>query len=137
MGVYVLGGPVEYWWGVRWHSPEHYRFLLWVAQIQSCLVEAGHLVYTPNRAFRGAWNDRMQKVNDLAIKMSDGFIYTTPPGVVAYGTQAEVNFAMGTATPTFHCPPGDASKIKHLLLPLDDPYAKVKAKEKPWTRGPA
>jgi len=120
-----LARPIDYWWNENWHTPMHYKFLLWHAQIGRLLVEAGHSVYFPDQAFKGAWDEVNQEVNDFAIKTRDVFIFTTPPGVPAYGTRSETELAVDCGLEVYHVPPGHAEYISHLLVPLDDPYSDV------------
>lgn len=126
--IVFLAGPVDYWWHENWHTHEHYKYLLWREQIQRALIEAGHLVYMPWGAFKGAWDEKAQKVNDTALLLCDAVVYLTPPGVPAYGTDAEVVVAQEAGIPVFWAPPGDLSDVFAVITPLDDPYGSVHRK---------
>lgn len=120
-----LAGPIDYWWNENYHTPAHYRYLLWKEQMARCLIEAGHLVYRPDQAWKGAWEEGAQVVNDRALEICDVFVYLTPPGVPAYGTEAERDAARRHGLQVLHAPPGNKEQVKSLLVPLDDPYGMV------------
>lgn len=123
-----LAGPIDYWWNENWETPAHIEYLDWRKQINQWLVEAGHCVYRPHEAIKGAWDESFQAVNDTAIRLSDVFIYLTPRNVPAYGTAAERDFASTIGKPVLWAPPGDTSQIDDLIVPLDDPYGSVNRK---------
>lgn len=123
-----LAGPIDYWWNENYHTHAHYKYLLWKEQVARALVEAGHLVYRPDQAFKGAWVEKAQGVNDFALGLVDSVVYLTPPGVPAYGTDAEVIVAGDMGKPVYHAPPGNTKEIAHLLYTLDDPYGDVHRK---------
>jgi hypothetical protein len=81
----MLVGPIDFWWNENWDTPQHRTYKGWRNKVNRRLVEAGHLVYRPHEAFKGAWNERAQAVNDAAISIADCLVNLTPPGVPAYG----------------------------------------------------
>lgn len=123
-----LAGPIDYWWNENWETPEHIAYMEWRDHIRVRLVEAGHCVYLPHQAIKGAWDESMQAINDLAIEICDAFVYLTPPGVPAYGTEAETKHARALGKRVGHAPPGSHWQIDDLLFRLDDPYGKVHRK---------
>lgn len=123
-----LAGPIDYWWNENWESAEHIAYLEWRKKVNRLLVEAGHLVYRPHEAIKGAWDESFQAVNDLAIELCDVFVYLTPEGVPAFGTEAEKNVAKGLGKEILWAPPGDTRLISGLIKPLDDPYGDVNRK---------
>lgn len=123
-----LAGPIDYWWNENWESPAHIEYVEWRKTVNKMLVEAGHLVYRPHEAIKGAWDESMQAVNDLAISLCDVFVYLTPPNVPAYGTEAERKQAEARGLEVLHAPPGSAFEIRNLIVPLDDPYGNVQRK---------
>jgi hypothetical protein len=120
-----LAGPIDYWWNENWETPAHLQYLSWRKFVNQALVEAGHLVYRPHEAIKGAWDESMQAVNDLAIEICDIFVYLTPVGVPAYGTEAEKNTARRLGKQVLWAPPGDLEQVKNLVVPLDNPYSNV------------
>lgn len=127
--IITLIGPVDFWWHENWLSSAHKEYMSWREKVKSDLVESGHLVYQPSGAFKGAWQERAQKVNNLALSLSDVVINLTPPGIPAYGTEAEERLVRGFyQADIFHAPPGDFSQIAFLIDPLEDPYSNVHRK---------
>lgn len=126
--IVFLAGPVDFWWNENWNSPQHLGYKMWRKDINDALINAGHLVYRPHESFKGAWVEKAQEVNNCALRLCDCVIYLTPPIVPAYGTKAEVELAEMMGKPTYWAPPGDTSKIEHLIIPLDDPYGDVNRK---------
>lgn len=126
--IIFLAGPIDYWWNENWHRPAHLDYMKWRQCVNDSLVEAGHLVYRPHEAIKGAWDERMQAVNDKALELCDVFVYLTPPGVPAYGTQAEHNVAHAYGKRIEWAPPWDISNIGDLIVRLDDPYGDVHRK---------
>lgn len=128
----VMVGPIDYWWSENWETPQHLAYMDWRNDINKKLVEAGHLVYRPWEAFKGAWNEVAQVVNDAAIDRCDAMVNLCPSGVPAYGTATEVErfkHAPGQHWGNyFEAPPGDYSQIEDLIVPLDDPYSDVNRK---------
>jgi hypothetical protein len=133
MSIVMLVGPIDYWWNEHWMTAEHRMYMSWRNSISQQLVEAGHLVYRPHEAFKGAWSEKAQRVNDEAIRAADILINLTPPGIPAYGTAAEITFASYIDRPILDAPPGDYTQIAHLLVPLADPYGDVHRKS--YTKG--
>lgn len=135
--IIVLVGPIDYWWHENWDTPQHHVYVDWRNHISKKLVEAGHLVYRPHESWKGAWDERAQVVNDAAIDIADIMINLRPPGIPAYGTEAEVKRFWERWLTSIHgnlndvyfeAPPGDYSQIEHLIIPLDDPYGDVQRK---------
>lgn len=132
----VVVGPIDYWWNENWETDEHFFYTTWRDGVCKQLVEAGHLVYRPHEAFKGAWDERAQRVNDAAIDACDAMVNVGPPGVPAYGTAAEVKRFFdayaedhGEGSPLYYeAPPGDYRQIAKLVQPLDEPYGSVQRK---------
>ena len=103
--VVFLAGPIEYWWGERFMSPAAIAYREHRDMVAELLVKAGYLVYRPDRAFKGNWNERMQGVNDYVLSLVDAVVYMTPEGILALGTDHEVDYARSLSKPVFHCPP--------------------------------
>jgi nucleoside 2-deoxyribosyltransferase len=117
--VIMLAGPIKVWWAPgQWDSPPHREFVQWRDAVRVACVKAGFLVYSPHRAWQGAWSESAQRVNDMAIEMADVVIDLTPPGVEADGTLAEVAYADKVGTPVMPLPPGDATTIAEALAEL-------------------
>lgn len=117
--VVMLAGPIKVWWQPgRWESPEHRRFVEWRDAVRVACIRAGHLVYSPHRAWQGAWSEKAQRVNDMAIEMADVMLDLTPPGTPADGTLAEVEHAYAAGTPVVAAPPGEAPDVENLLAQL-------------------
>jgi hypothetical protein len=115
--VITLIGPIRTWWG-RLESPEYAEYNTWRKAIQSAVVHAGHLVYSPHLAWKGAWHEKAQRANDMAIMQSDVIIVMTPPGTVAVGTAAEIEVAKEHNVPLIDAPPGDENALRALLAQL-------------------
>lgn len=110
----MLAGPIKHWW-VEWGSGRHETFTTWRDAVRVALVKDGCLVYSPHRAWQGAWHEAAQSVNDAAIAMADVMVDLTPPGVPAEGTAAECAEAERVGTPVLAAPPGDADDLARLL----------------------
>jgi hypothetical protein len=115
--VITLIGPIRTWWG-RLESPEYAEYNTWRKAIQSAVVHAGHLVYSPHLAWKGAWHEKAQRANDMAIMQSDVVIVMTPPNTVAVGTAAEIKVAEEYSVPLIDAPPGDEDALRALLAQL-------------------
>jgi hypothetical protein len=115
--VITLIGPIRTWWG-RLESPEYAEYNTWRKAIQSAVVHAGHLVYSPHLAWKGAWHEKAQRANDMAIMQSDVVIVMTPPDTVAVGTAAEIKVAEEYNVPLIDAPPGDEDALRALLAQL-------------------
>lgn len=89
--IVTLVGPIDYFWNENWMTDQHVQYMIWRSEISRKLVEAGHLVYRPHEAFKGAWSDKMQEVNRVALAYSD-VVINLNPGVPAYGTAEELVF---------------------------------------------
>jgi hypothetical protein len=114
--VVMLAGPIKIWWDEgMWDTDAHREYVQWRDAVRVACVKAGFLAYSPHRAWQGAWSERAQRVNDMAIESSDVLLDLTPPGIVADGTVAEVNHAHGVGTPVIAAPPSDGAAIAALL----------------------
>jgi len=117
--VVMLAGPIKIWWAPgQWDSPAHREFVQWRDAVRVACVKAGFLVYSPHRAWQGAWSESAQRVNDMAIEMADVVLDLTPPGVEADGTLAEIAYADKVGTPVRPLPPGDAQTLTVALVEL-------------------
>lgn len=132
--IIMLVGPIDYWWNENWNSPKHEAYMAWRNELNKALVEAGHLVYRPHEAFKGAWNELAQIVNNAAIASADVLIDMNP-GVPAYGTEAELTLARNMRKDIRLAPPGDYSNVQDLIVPLEDPYGNVQRKTYTRTTG--
>ena len=75
----VLAGPIKVWWEPgKWDSPLHKAYVKHRDATEAFLVERGILVYKPHTAWRGAWHEAAQKVNDLAVAEADALVVLTP-----------------------------------------------------------
>lgn len=124
----ILAGPIDFWWNENWESPAHLAYKAWRDDVCRMLVEAGHCVYRPHEAIKGAWDEAMQAINDTAIRTTDVFVYMTPPNVPAYGTAAEREVAEICGKDIRWAPPGVLDNIADLIVRLDDPYGDVARK---------
>ena len=117
--VVMLAGPIKIWWeDGMWDGETHRVYTLWRDAVRVACVKAGFLVYSPHRAWQGAWSERAQHVNDAAIEAADVLIDLTPPNTVADGTIAEVEYAHRVGTAVVPSPPGDAAALERLLAHL-------------------
>lgn len=106
----VVVGPIKTWWG-RMDSPEYVEYSTWRDAVRVTVIHEGHLVYSPHRAWQGAWHEAAQRVNDAAIIESDAVIVVTPENVEAVGTEAEVAVAREHGKPVIYAPPGSAAEL--------------------------
>jgi len=117
--VVMLAGPIKIWWASgQWDSPAHQEYVQWRDAVRVACVKAGFLVYSPHRAWQGAWSESAQRVNDMAIEMADVVLDITPPDTEADGTLAEVAYADKVGTPVRPLPPGDAQTLVTVLAEL-------------------
>lgn len=114
----VLIGPIKTWWG-RIDSEEYNDYATWRDAVRVAVIHQGHLVYSPHRAWQGAWHEGAQKVNDAAIVEADVVISLTPPGVEATGTNAEIEVAKKHGKKIILAPPGGEQGIWNLLEELN------------------
>ena len=106
VAVILLGGPIKYWWDNNWDLPAHWHYDAWREFLNQRFVDVGgYLVYRPHHAFKGAWTERGQSVNDMALKLADVFINMTPPGVPSEGTDGEVLLASNHGAIIVPAPP--------------------------------
>ncbi|MEO9153291.1 MAG: hypothetical protein ABI243_12905 [Lapillicoccus sp.] len=114
--VVMLAGPIKVWWQPgMWDTDAHRIYVEWRDAVRVACVKAGHLVYSPHRAWQGSWSERAQRVNDMAIEMADVMIDLTPPGTPADGTLAELAHARQVGTPVIPAPPGGMAALATLL----------------------
>ena len=123
-----LAGPIDFWWNENWGTPRHETYKAWRKDVNQMFVEAGHLVYRPHEAIKGAWDESFQAINDLAIELCDVFVHLTPQGVPAYGTNAEKAVAESYGKRVAWAPPGNTDEIADLITRLPDPYGDVNRK---------
>ena len=117
--VVMLAGPIKIWWDDgMWDTELHRAYTQWRDAVRVACVKEGFLVYSPHRAWQGAWSESAQRVNDMAIEAADVLIDLTPVGIVADGTIAEVAHAHQVATPVVPCPPGDGPTLETLIATL-------------------
>lgn len=115
----VLAGPIKVWWEPgMWGSELHNEYMEWRNAVQALMVQEGHLVYSPHQAWRGAWSEVAQEVNDSAIRMSHALVVVTPPGVKAEGTQHEMEYARENDVAVVLSPPGGDDSLKQLSQEL-------------------
>ena len=114
--VVMLAGPIKVWWQPgMWDTDAHRLYVEWRDAVRVACVKAGYLVYSPHRAWQGAWSERAQRVNDMAIEMADVLIDLTPPGTAADGTLAEIAYAVSVGTRVVPAPPGGISELIFML----------------------
>ena len=82
----VLIGPIKTWWG-RIDSEEYKTYAAWRDLVRAELIHNGCLVYSPHRAWSGAWHESAQRVNDAAIFESDLEVAGNPHGVETIGNE--------------------------------------------------
>jgi len=112
----MLAGPIKYWWSEgQWETPEHLEFIEWRDAVRVACVKAGFLVYSPHRAWQGAWHEDAQQVNDAAIEMADVVLDLTPPGIPNDGTLAERAYALMVGTTVIDAPPSDGEALQQLV----------------------
>jgi hypothetical protein len=117
--VVMLAGPIKVWWqDGMWGTELHDTYTQWRDAVRVACVKAGFLVYSPHRAWQGAWNENAQRINDMAIEASDVVLNLTPAGVPADGTDAEIAYADKVGTPVLAAPPGSATALGDLLRSL-------------------
>lgn len=110
----VLIGPIKTWWG-RLGSDEYAMYSAWRDTVRAVLIREGCLVYSPHRAWSGAWHESAQRVNDAAILESDLVVNVGPVGVESVGTDAEVAVAESHNIPVLHLPDNGIESVKHLV----------------------
>jgi hypothetical protein len=127
--VVMLAGPIRIWWeDGMWDSEPHRAYTMWRDAVRVACVKEGFLVYSPHRAWQGAWSERAQKVNDMAIESADVLVDLTPPGIVAAGTTAEVDHAHAVGTTVIAAPPAGAADLGALIATLRLARAQTGAK---------
>lgn len=127
--IIPLLGPIKAWWGPpRENTVEHKAYIAWRDYLSTQLIQDGHLVYHPYRAFGGAWDERAQIVNDVIIQTCDMALVLTPEGVPSDGTDGELRLLKTLPQGRYlHTPPPapgenfvDEMKRKYLyeILPI-------------------
>lgn len=115
----VVIGPIKVWWQPgQWDTPAHQRYVQWRDAVVALLVREGHLVYSPHAAWRGAWAEAAQAVNDAAIRHAHAVVNVTPPGILADGTAAEVVVALTSGTRVLDVPPAGEQALADLAEDL-------------------
>jgi hypothetical protein len=122
--VVMLAGPIKIWWtDGMWDSPAHRAYTQWRDAVRVACVKAGFLVYSPHRAWQGAWSEHAQRVNDAAIEAADILVDLTPAGTVADGTVAEIAHAQRVGTVVVAAPPGGRDALTALIANLHSRHA--------------
>lgn len=120
--IVMLAGPIKVWWQPgMWDTDAHRLYVEWRDAVRVACVKAGHLVYSPHRAWQGAWSEQAQRVNDAAVEMADVLIDLTPPGTPADGTQAEIAYAVSVGTRVVPAPPGGSAELTAVLAAVAIP----------------
>ena len=114
----VMIGPIKTWWG-RLHTPAYDLYNEWRNAVRVAMVREGHLVYSPHRAWQGAWHESAQTVNNMAIIESEVVVVLTPPEVPSVGTDAEIEVARHNGVDIIFAPPGEDRHITSLVKELD------------------
>ena len=108
--VVALLGPIKYWWDENWETNEHHRYAAHRANLSKALVDAGFLVYRPHEAFKGAWDERAQEINDFAILTADvSLVMNVDPEILSDGTDLEIEMLDREGRLWFYCPPGSGN----------------------------
>lgn len=110
----VLVGPIKHWWSLsddEWGTGEHATYIEWRDAVEAACVKAGFLVYCAHKAWRGAWSDAAQRVNDAAIEIADVLVDLTPAGIPNEGTLAEIEHAQRHGIVIVHLPPSSIDDI--------------------------
>jgi hypothetical protein len=101
--IITLVGPIRFWWGRNWGSPDHRRYVEHRENVRLCLATRPNtVVYSPHRAIQGAWHPLLQMINDGAIRISDALVDLTPdwiPDITAEGTEEEIGMAKRLGIP--------------------------------------
>jgi hypothetical protein len=119
--VVMLAGPIKIWWADgMWDTDQHREYTQWRGAVRVACVKAGHLVYSPHRAWQGAWSENAQRVDDMAIEAADVLLDLTPSGITANGTEAEILHAHKVGTPVIPGPPGTAETLTEILTILGE-----------------
>lgn len=117
----VLLGPIAAWWE-EWDSPRHQEYTAWRDRVRAELVAAGHLVYSPHRAWQGNWDENAgdvsaQYVNDAAIAITDVCFNLQPVGVSSPGTEHEMDLCQALGREVYWVPPGATGALGVLCGP--------------------
>jgi hypothetical protein len=114
--VVALLGPIKHWWGNDekgnpiWGSPDHHYYTRHRDHVSRRLVEEGFLVYRPHEAFKGAWDERAQEINDFAILTADvSLVLNTDNAVLSDGTDDEMDLLDDNGRAYYFCPPGEGN----------------------------
>lgn len=109
--IVALIGPIEYWWNTpddpaRFHGLEAIGYREYRERLGRYLVGEGFLVYRPHEAFKGAWDERAQVLNDVMIQIADVVVSMRPTGIPGRGTDHEIKLAREAGKPVVYAPPG-------------------------------
>lgn len=121
-------GPVAYWWDTdeyqHWDLPEHWHYVKWRERVNDALVEHGFLVYRHWEAYKGTWNNRMQKFNNMILDEADFIISIKPDYAWSEGHDEEVARCEERGKEILYFPPPGTEEefswvIKEMLETLD------------------
>lgn len=122
--IVMLAGPIKIWWDdTMWDSEAHRLYTQWRDALRVACVKGGFLVYSPHRAWQGAWSENAQRINDAAIEVCDVVLDLTPAGIPADGTAAELAHARQVGTHIVAAPPGGSSALAQILSDLHQLHA--------------
>jgi len=117
--IVTLCGPIKIWWS-EWGSQRHIEYTKWRDAVRVSLVHVGCAVYSPHRAIQGSWNEKLQDINDTAIRSSNLIVVMTPPDVPADGTMTEMLVAQEAGVPIYFCPPGTEEDLRELVMKVSN-----------------
>lgn len=112
--IVMLAGPIKVWWN-EWGSTRHNEYTKWRDAVRVALVKAGCAVYCPHRAIQGRWNERLQEINNAAIKCANCVVILTPLDCPAEGTEAEYHYATEHGIRLVFAPPGDDNDLRQVV----------------------
>ena len=111
--IVTICGPIKYWWGEgNWGTPTHKKYIEWRDAVTAVLIKNGCAVYSPHKAIRGPWNEKLQDINNVAIRSSNFIVVLTPENIPAEGTNEEIRYAWAHKVETFFCPPSKLGLIQ-------------------------
>jgi hypothetical protein len=121
MPIIMLAGPIKHWWNENWQTKDHLAYDDWRRRVNDALVARNYLVYRPHEAFKGAWDERAQSVNDMVLRSADVILNLTPPGVPSLGTDAEMLYASNFDSIIIDAPPTSDydSGIRELMIKIE------------------
>ena len=116
----MLAGPIKAWWGEgMWDTPLHRTYTSTRSLVRDTLVANGLLLFSAHTAWQGSWHEDAQRVNDMAIAISDVLIELYIPGIVADGTDAEVAVAKESGTTVLPFLADGTADVRTLVATLD------------------